>query len=364
MNRPDPPISTVPSSPITLCVINFNGEKFLEATLDAARRAGSAIDETLLVDNASTDNGPALVESRYPEVRIIRLAENLGPGAARNAGFRAASYDRILFIDNDVVIDRFAPALLCSVLDDQAEVCFSVPRVLYASDPRRIQFEGADSHFTGLMSMHNADRFVGECDAALHSRGSLVTACFMVDRSLWSQGEFFDEQLFIYNEDHDLGVRAKVFGHQIVSIGIALAYHGEGTGGLSYRPGGVRSKRRVYYQIRNRWQILLTAYSSRSLVVLLPALLVFEAFQLVGVIRKGWLGSWARAVGWIFAHLPRMRAKRLHVQGLRRVSDRDILVGGAVPFTRDLAKNRIDRLARGLLDRLLAGYWHLGHRLL
>ena len=360
----DQPNMIAHARPLSLCVINFNGQHILRATLEALLQGCMAGDELLLVDSASTDASMSVVEQSFPDIRIIRLPVNGGPAAARNGGFAAASHSRILFVDNDIRIHPHCPALLSRALDERPDACFVVPRVLYAGDPRTIQFEGADTHFTGLMSLSHADRPAAGCDPSLHRRGSLVTACFLVDRDRWRGGSLFDES-FVFNlEDHDLGVRARVFGHEILSLGTALAYHGEGTEGLSHRPGGVYSKRRVYYLIRNRWQILIKSYAVRSLFLLLPALLIYEIFQFVGVVRKGWLGSWLKAAGWILLHSPACLTKRRGIQRRRRVNDCDILVGGPLPFTQDLARTGIDRLACGLLNRVLAGYWNFVGRLL
>ena len=76
---------------------------------------------------------------------------------------------------------------------------------------------------------------------------------FLVDRSRLPELEPFDETFFYMFEDHDFGVRMRVFGYSILSVPEARCYHGEGTVGLSIRQTGKYSKTRVYYLIRNRW---------------------------------------------------------------------------------------------------------------
>ena len=73
------------SRPISLCLINYNGVSHLNHSLGAVRRSNLRFAEVILVDNGSTDESRTLVEQCYPEVQMLRLDQNDGPAAARNA---------------------------------------------------------------------------------------------------------------------------------------------------------------------------------------------------------------------------------------------------------------------------------------
>jgi hypothetical protein len=114
--------------------------------------------------------------------------------------------------------------------------------------------------------------------------------------------------------------------------------------------------------MRNRWRIILQCFSLRSLVLLAPVLISFEVFQLLGCIRKGWLGVWFRSVAWMVLNPAITAAGRREVQATRRTPDRAILHGGDIPFSRSLAQGRLDRAACGGLNRAAAAYWRLVER--
>jgi len=345
--------------PITLCIVNYNGAQYLIDALHAAMTQAGGFAEILLVDNASGDDSLRIVRTEFPQVRVLALADNKGPGAARNAGFTAASCDLILFQDNDVRLQPGCASLLRSLLHEQSGALLVAPRVLYESTPEVIQYDSANCHFLGLMTLRNADRLVTQTEAASSPTTSLVTACFLIDRRRWTGSAPFDED-FVFNlEDHDFGVRANLRGLQTWIEPRAIVRHGEGTSGLSYRPGHAISSRRMYYLIRNRWLIIGKSYALRTLVLLSPVLLLYEVFQLLGLIRKGWLREWWQALSSVLRNLPLLHEKRRAVQASRKTPDRLLLQPGPLPLTVAVRSGRPEKLAIALMERIANGYWKI-----
>ena len=107
----------------------------------------------------------------------------------------------------------------------------------------------------------------------------------------------------------------------------------------------------MYYIIRNRWLVILKNYSSlRTLVCLGPLLLFYDLAQLAVALE--------RMAGRVAACLRLDGEKRAcgsagaaPIQKLRRVPDREILVGGPIPFRAELTTGAMGRLARRLLSR-------------
>jgi GT2 family glycosyltransferase len=349
----------VTSRPISLCVINYNGELHLDRSLKAVRQSALRFDEVLLVDNASTDASRELVRHCYPEVQLLPLERNDGPAAARNAGFRKAQHDLILFVDNDVAIAPSCAAELRGALTGRKGVLAAMPRVLYADQRDTIQYEGADCHFMGHMAPRQCEKPVTGSPLALVEVNSLITACFLLDRAAWGTTPPFDASFIFNYEDHDLGFRSRILGHTLLAVPSALCLHGSGTPGLSLRQGGPQSPLRVYCLMRNRWRIILQCFAGRTLLLLWPLLALFEVFQLLGCIRKGWFRVWLSAAGWMVAHARLTASGRGNVQAARRTPDRAILQGGDIPFSRSLAQGWVERAACGGLNRLSRAYWRL-----
>jgi GT2 family glycosyltransferase len=269
----------------------------------------------------------------------------------------------VLFIDNDVALEPGCAEALRDALARRTDALVAQPRVLFADRPDTIQYEGADCHLLGLMILRYSERKAVEAPAGTVETRSMVTCAFMIDRARWRGGDPFDPS-FVFNlEDHDFGVRSRVAGHTLLAVPAARCRHGEGTPGLSFRSGGERTPTRVYCLIRNRWRIVLQAYTVRSLL-LAPSLVAYEVFQLAGALRKGWIGPWLRAAWWMASNPAVTLRRRREVQGSRRLGDRMLLVGGPLPFTSGLLAGRLERAAKGLLERWTMAYWRRVERYL
>lgn len=352
-----------PAPPVTLCIINFNGAEHLGPALAALRAQAWPFAEVLMIDNASEDGSAELAAALCPEARIVRLPANGGPAAARNAGFRAAAHDLILFQDNDVRLGAGTAERLMAHLAEHPGCLAVAPRVLYDADPATVQFESADCHFLGLMATRNADRPAAELAAIPSPTTSMVSACFLMDRRRWRGGPPFDESLGFNLEDHDFAVRATLAGHALWIEPRAAVRHGSGTAGLSYRPGKRPSDARVFYLTRNRWLIVLRCYAGRTLLVLAPALLAFECMQLAWLASEGRAGVWWRALRSLVSRRRSILAERRAIQRTRRVADAALLRDGPLPLTRHVRGRPAGRRLAAPADALLRGYWRATRRL-
>lgn len=90
---------------VSIIVPVYNSEKYLKRCLDSLVNQTLKEIEIILINDCSTDeslNILNLYEQQYPDKIIIKnLAENKGPGGARNVGMEEAEGEYIGFVDSD-----------------------------------------------------------------------------------------------------------------------------------------------------------------------------------------------------------------------------------------------------------------------
>lgn len=149
---------------ISVVVATRNRARRLEALLDsiAAQRGVDA--ETVVVDDGSDDDTPAVLARRLEAggecLKAIRHERSRGPAAARNAGWRAARAPLVAFVDDDCVADPGWLAALAEAHRDQPEAF-----VQGAVEPNRAELERA-SVFWSSRAVEAGDAWYATCNIA------------------------------------------------------------------------------------------------------------------------------------------------------------------------------------------------------
>ena len=87
----------------------YNQGSVVQRAIRSALHQGSCVDEVIVVDDGSTDNGPEQV-SQILDPRVRRITRShAGPAATRNAGLSASRHDFIALLDAD---DQWQPGFL------------------------------------------------------------------------------------------------------------------------------------------------------------------------------------------------------------------------------------------------------------
>jgi GT2 family glycosyltransferase len=349
---------------VTAAVCNFNGVQHLPHCLDGLLAQTYALDELLVVDNASTDASAELVRERYPSARWLPLDVNEGPCPARNLGLERARNEWVLLVDNDAVLLPDVLEKLVAAARAHPAAVLLQPRSVFADDPDVVHYDGGRFHYAGLFSLRNFSVPVAQAEG----QGSVavdgaVSVALLARRSVLLALGGFDQDYFILFEDLDLSYRLRLAGHAIYSVEDAIVRHRGGTGGISFRGAVEYPRRRAFFHSRNRWLFLIKDYSWRTLIAAAPGLLVYEVVWALFTLRSGTFGGWLEGKLDFLAKLPRALRLRRAVQGSRVLRDRDLLVGGPLTVSSQLRGPGSPGRVLRLLDGLLSGWWRVARRL-
>jgi len=350
--------------PVSVCVTNYQGAEHLPHCLGALQAQTLAVDELIVVDNASSDGSREVVQRVAPAARWIELPANEGPCPARNAGLQAARNDWVLLVDNDAVLAPDALERLVAAARSRPDAALVQPRSVFFDQPDRVHYDGGAFHYVGLFSLRNFGRPL----AAAEGQGVVdvpgaVSVCLLADRRAVLEAGAFDPAFFVLFEDLDLSWRLRVRGHAILSVEEALCRHRGGTAGISFRARAY-PRRRAFLHSRNRWMFLAQNYRLRTLLAAAPGIALYELAWAGFCLASGTLLDHLRGKLAFFAALPRVLAQRRRNAHARAgVRDRDLLVGGPLTLSPQIAPRGVRAALVSGLNAMLALWWRLAGRL-
>jgi GT2 family glycosyltransferase len=267
--------------PVSIIIPNFNGASILETNLPsvlAAARAYGGDVETVIVDDASSDQSIAVVTERFPQVKLVRHDVNRGFAETVHSGVHAAAHEVLVFLNSDVRPHADFLAPLVETLMTSRDV-FSVSPLVY--DPEgRLQNVSWNRYkmVRGTIKSTLWDlNTVRECQ----NSGRALKSLFASGGSIALKKEMFNSlngflPLYkpFYLEDTDLCTRAWMHGWQTLFEPRSSVVHDHvGTIKRYFHAKKIRTIR-----TRNRF-LYLWLYSSRQRLVLSHA--PWTAFRLL-----------------------------------------------------------------------------------
>ena len=115
------------SPSITIAILNFNREKFLDRSLRSCtdQILFGKTSEILFIDDCSTDNSVSKLKSfNIENLRIIRNKKNMGAGYCSNLAVKKAKGKYFIRVDSDDFINKFSLQYLSEILDNNKELGF------------------------------------------------------------------------------------------------------------------------------------------------------------------------------------------------------------------------------------------------
>jgi GT2 family glycosyltransferase/SAM-dependent methyltransferase len=211
---------------VSVIVVSYNRARDLRRSLGAIFATGYPALEVIVVDNASRDDA-ADVAASFPEVKVIRSAENLGLAGGNNVGVAHATGEYVALISDDAVIEPTWIADFVSFLETHPD----------AAAVGGKQYLGIDDDSPGMRTLHysgysvlepNGDTSVClDCPDDVREVVTLSGPAVMIRRrAIEEVGEPFLEPIFfMHYEQADFFARTLRCGYRLYYWGRPACWH-------------------------------------------------------------------------------------------------------------------------------------------
>ncbi|MFI0490080.1 glycosyltransferase family 2 protein [Flavobacterium sp.] len=203
---------------LSIIILNYNVCYFLEQCVLSVESAIKNMDaEIIVIDNNSQDDSCAMIKKRFPNVKLIENAANLGFPKGNNIGVSHAKGEYICILNPDTVVAEDTFTKVLAFAKSQKEIGIvgvklidgtgnflpeskrgtPLPWVAFTKISGLYKLFPKSSFFNKYYAQHLNENQTGKIDI-------LVGAFMVMKRELYTEIGGFDENCFMYSDDIDL----------------------------------------------------------------------------------------------------------------------------------------------------------------
>ena len=213
---------------LSIVIVNYNVEHFLEQCLFSVRKAIADIEaEVFVVDNNSVDGSLKMLADKFPEVKVIANKDNVGFSRANNQAIRISTGEYVLLLNPDTVVedDTFtktiefmdshpdAGGLGVKMVDGKGRFLPESKRGLPTPATAFYKMFGLTKLFPH--SKRFARYYLGHLvNDEINEVEILAGAFMLMRRETLDKCGLLDETFFMYGEDIDLSYRITLAGYK------------------------------------------------------------------------------------------------------------------------------------------------------
>ncbi len=264
---------------VSVIVPNYNGFAILEKCLESLLSHDPRPDQIVVVDNGSSDGSQEKIAGSFPSVDLVCLERNTGFTGANNAGLRASRGDLLVLLNNDCIVESdWLEGLLGRMEDPGVAAVTSSMRNI--ADRSIMDSAGGEIDWMGF----SRDIGKGSRPRIRRNPGPALSLRWRGDgqktRAADSSRIFWPE-LFIYQEDLDLGFELLRTGWRVVYEPSAVVRH------MHSATMGRGSFRKEYHCTRNRFLVLRKHFRPEVFRRLLPVMLHWQTLWFLASAVRG-----------------------------------------------------------------------------
>ncbi|MDR1458899.1 MAG: glycosyltransferase family 2 protein [Bacteroidales bacterium] len=213
---------------LSIIIVNYNVAYFLEQCLQSVYIALKAIDaEVFVVDNNSVDNSIEMLQSKFPDVRLIQNKENVGFSKANNQAIRLSKGEYVLLLNPDTVVESDTFEKVISFMDVTPDAGGLGTKMVngrgeFLPESKRSLPVPSVAFYKifGLSKLFKKSKRFGKYHLSyldpdeINSVEVLAGAFMLLRKSVLDKIGLLDEDYFMYGEDIDLSYRIVKAGYK------------------------------------------------------------------------------------------------------------------------------------------------------
>ncbi len=246
---------------LSIVIVSYNVGNYLKNCLNSINKTASPLNpEIIVVDNNSTDDSHKILQTNFPELKVIKNTTNYGFAKGANIGMRQAQGEFILLLNPDTLVLECAVTSMLEYMQSHPEIGIMGPQLQDADGSLQHScrsFPTWSVYFSNRQSLLN--RFspnnkwskkylLKQIDHRKIQEVDWITGCgLLLRKKMLEELDYLDEDFFMYIEDVDLAQRAKGKNWKVVYFPPARLIHYQSRSVIQNRGGMLVEHHRSMY---------------------------------------------------------------------------------------------------------------------
>jgi len=274
---------------VSVIIIAYNSRHIIDILLQSLLQQSYHNIEILFVDNNSSDDSSGYVMQKYSFVKVIRSPKNLGYAGGANLGINHAQGELVFIVNDDIELDPNTIKELVLFLEKDPLIAAIQPKVRSYFERQKFEYAGAAGGLLDIIGYpfcRGRIFYTVEDDLGQYEKPARIFwasgAAFMGRKSAIQRIGLFDELFEFYHEETDLCWRLNLAGYKVAYVPSALVFHRGSHTSKKYFP-----YKQLINMHRNNLYMLIKNFSVRDLLLILPLRLLFEAINILYLLKRG-----------------------------------------------------------------------------
>ena len=302
---------------VSIIILNFNAGKLLLNCIESLTKLAYQNIELIIVDNVSTDNSQNQCKEKFPQVKLIQNEKNSGYCGGNNVGIKNANGEFIIILNPDTIVESNLIEELLDAYNIHGEGLYQ-PKILSLEDKSILQSTGNMIHVFGFGFARDKGNQDNNEIKETTKIGYAAGTCLFALKETFLKLKLFDEFLFLYHDDLDIGWRASQKEINSYIVPQTTIYHAE-----SYSLKW--SKKKFFWLERNRRYCLMTHYSPDTLKIIRKELWITELLIWAVYFSKGYLTAKIKAELELRKNKKFIIKKQIEIENEKRISDVELI---------------------------------------